>query len=97
MNGSPPKKFIFSTPAQLNKCIIRGKYSHLLVQPDEFFLKSFVIRVDFKRNPSEKIPAPPIINALVSALWNLMRLVSIKYNVLFPRIANLAITAVSKI
>ena len=50
-----------------------GEYSYLLVLPDEFLLKSAVIKVNFKRNSSgrtriyEYSPPPPI-NALVSPL-----------------------------
>ena len=50
-----------------------GAYSYVRVLPDEFFLKSVVITVDFKRNSSgrtriyEYAPSPPI-NALVTAL-----------------------------
>ena len=51
----------------------RGEYSYLFVLPDEFLLKSAVIKVNFKRNSSgrtriyEYSPPPPI-NALVSPL-----------------------------
>ena len=50
-----------------------GEYSYLLVLPDEFLLKSAVIKGNFKRNSSgrtriyEYSPPPPI-NALVSPL-----------------------------
>ena len=52
-----------------------GEYSHLLLLPDEFLLKSAVIKVNFKRNSSGRTriyeyspPPPPPINALVSPL-----------------------------
>ena len=54
-----------------------GEYSYLLVLPDEFLLKSAVIKVNFKRNSSgrtriyEYSPPPPPINALVSPLANM--------------------------
>ena len=50
-----------------------GEYSYLLVLPDEFLLKSAVIKFNFKRNSSgrtriyEYSPPPPI-NALISLL-----------------------------
>ena len=48
-----------------------GEYSYLLVLPDEFLLKSAVIKVNFKRNSSGRTRiyeySPPI-NALVSPL-----------------------------
>ena len=50
-----------------------GEYSYLLVLPDEFLLKSAVIKVNFKRNSSggtriyEYSHTP--INALVSPLF----------------------------
>ena len=44
----------------------RGEYSYICVLPDEFLLKSVVIRVDFKRNSSDRAriymnihPPPP--------------------------------------
>ena len=51
-----------------------GEYSYFLVLPDEFLLKSAVIKVNFKRNSSgrtriyEYSCPPPPINALVSPL-----------------------------
>ena len=50
-----------------------GEYLYFCVLPDEFLLKSVVIKVDFKRNSSgrtriyEYSPPPPPINALVTA------------------------------
>ena len=58
----------------VTKALIEGgEDSYIRVLPDEFLLKSVVIRVDFKRNSSgrtriyEYAPPPPI-NALVTAL-----------------------------
>ena len=50
-----------------------GEYSYIRVLPDEFLLKSVVIRVDFKRDSSGRTriyeySPPPQINALVTAL-----------------------------
>ena len=52
-----------------------GEHSYLLVLPDEFLLKSAVIKVNLKRNSSGRTriyeyspPPPPPINALVSPL-----------------------------
>ena len=58
--------------ADTRALIGRCEYSYLCVLPDEFLLKSVVIRVDFKRISSGRtrrygfLPPPPI-NALVSA------------------------------
>ena len=52
----------------------RGEYSYLLVLPDNFPLKSVVIKVNFKRNSSDRTriyeytPPPPPIKVLVSPL-----------------------------
>ena len=50
-----------------------GEYSYIRVLPDEFILKSVVIRIDFKRNSSGRTQIyeyepPSPINALVTAL-----------------------------
>ena len=50
-----------------------GVYSYIHLLPDEFLLKSVVIRVEFKRNSRAEgeymnTPPPPSINALVKAL-----------------------------
>ena len=51
-----------------------GEYSYFLVLPDKFLLKSVVIKVNFKRNSSDRTrliyqyTPPPPINVLVSPL-----------------------------
>ena len=64
----PPPKFRAVTKALIGG----GGYSYILVLPDEFFFKSVVIKVDFKRNSSGRTRiyeyAPPPINVLVTAL-----------------------------
>ena len=49
-----------------------GEYSYFLVLPDKFLLKSVVIKVNFKRNSSDRTRymniRPPPINVLVSPL-----------------------------
>ena len=49
-----------------------GEYSYFLVLPDKFLLKSVVIKVNFKRNSSDRTQiyeyTPPPINVLVSPL-----------------------------
>ena len=50
-----------------------GEYSYFLVLPDKFLLKSVVIKVNFKRNSSDRTriheyTPPPPISVLVSPL-----------------------------